>query len=87
MALGDTFMALVAFSVAEGYCLQRTAFPDETFRTVCLGALGVNLLLRAIWGMIIWPFFFNPLRHLPRVPVWIIPNPDCNISNPPSRGS
>ncbi|KAJ5808971.1 hypothetical protein N7474_010240 [Penicillium riverlandense] len=68
MALGETLLALAAFSVAEGYFLQRAAFPDETFRTVCLGALGVNFLLRAIWGMVIWPFFFNPLRHLPRVP-------------------
>jgi hypothetical protein len=67
--MSDTIPALAAFTLAEAYFLQRTVFTEETFRTVCLGALGVNLLLKAFYGIIIWPFFINPLRHLPRVPV------------------
>jgi hypothetical protein len=29
----------------------------------------VNLVLKLIWYLIIWPFFVNPLRHLPQVGV------------------
>lgn len=68
MAFGDSLVALAAFSLAEGYFLHRTVFADESLRTVCLGALGMNLLLRAVYALLIWPFFMNPLRHLPRVP-------------------
>jgi hypothetical protein len=67
--MSDTIPALAAFTLVEAYFLQRTVFAEETFRTVCLGALGVNLLMKALYGLIIWPFFLNPLRHLPRVPV------------------
>ncbi|KAJ5086261.1 hypothetical protein NUU61_007568 [Penicillium alfredii] len=68
MAAGDSLPALAAFTIVEAYFLQRTLFADEAFRTVCLGALGVNLLLKGIWSLAIWPFFLNPLRHLPKVP-------------------
>ncbi|KAJ6100465.1 hypothetical protein N7499_000095 [Penicillium canescens] len=66
--MSDTIPALAAFTLVEAYFLQRTVFAEETFRTVCLGALGVNLLMKALYGIIIWPFFLNPLRHLPKVP-------------------
>lgn len=69
MAVGDALPALLAFTLAEAYFLQRTVFAEETFRRVCLGALGVNLTLKALWTVVIWPFVFNPLRHLPTIPV------------------
>ncbi|KAJ5549695.1 hypothetical protein N7535_002368 [Penicillium sp. DV-2018c] len=67
MAIGDGLPTVAAFSLVEAYFLQRTVFEDKTFQAVCLGTLGVNLLLNAVYGLIIWPFLFNPLRHLPKV--------------------
>lgn len=69
MAVGDSFPLLAALTLVEAYLLQRTVFADEAFRTVVLYALGVNILLKGIYSLIIWPFFLNPLRHLPMVPV------------------
>lgn len=69
MAVGDSLPALVAFSLVEAYFLQRTVFADEAFRTVVLGALGVNFVLKGFYSLIIWPLFINPLRHLPTIPV------------------
>ncbi|KAJ5112021.1 hypothetical protein N7532_000066 [Penicillium argentinense] len=68
MAAGDSLPALVALSLVEAFFLQRTIFADETLRTVILGALGVNVLLKGIWSLIVWPLLFNPLRHLPTIP-------------------
>lgn len=67
--MADSLLAIAAASVAEGYLLQRTVFEGETFRVVCLGAFGVNLVLKAFWSLVIYPFFVNPLRHLPQVQV------------------
>lgn len=64
-----SLVAVTGLAVVEGYFLQRTVFVDSTFRNVCLSALGVNLSLWIIWNVFIWPFFFNPLRHLPEVKV------------------
>jgi hypothetical protein len=69
MALGDSLPTVAAFSLVEGYILQRTIFEDKTFQAVCLGALGVNFLLNAVYGLLIWPFLLNPVRHLPKVQV------------------
>lgn len=69
MGYGDSLFAIAALSVFEGYLLQHTVYVDHAFRTVCLGAFGVNLLLKAIWTVLIYPHFVNPLRHLPQVPV------------------
>lgn len=69
MAFGDNLPALGAISLVEAYLLQRTVFADETFRTVCLWALGSNLAILFLYSAIVWPFFLNPLRHLPTVPV------------------
>lgn len=65
----DSLLGLAAFSVLEGYLLQRSVIIDHAFRTVVLGALGVNLILKLFWNVFIYPFFLNPLRHLPRVEV------------------
>ena len=69
MAAGDSLPALLAFTLVEAYFLQRTIFADETFRTVVLGAVAVNVFLKGLYSLVVWPFFLNPLRHLPRVPV------------------
>jgi len=69
MALGDSIPALMAFTLVEAFFLRHTVFADETLRTVLLGALGVNVVVMAIYTAIIWPLFLNPLRHLPTVPV------------------
>lgn len=69
MAYGDSLFALAGISIVEGYLLQRTAFPEIAFRSVCLGAFAVNLLLKLFYSSFIYPFFVNPLRHLPQVDV------------------
>lgn len=69
MAAGDSIPYLVAFTLVEAYVLQRTVFADETLRTVILGALGVNIVLKGVYSLLIWPFLLNPLRHLPTIPV------------------
>ncbi|KAJ5772764.1 hypothetical protein N7457_007660 [Penicillium paradoxum] len=67
MALGDSLPAIGAFSLVEAYFLQRVVFEDKTFQTICLGSLGVNFSLLAIYSMVLWPYLLNPLRHLPKV--------------------
>lgn len=65
----DSLLAAILLSLLEGFFLQRTYLGEYTFRTVTLGAFGVNLLLLAIWNLLIYPYFITPLRHLPTVPV------------------
>lgn len=77
MAVGDSLPALTVFTLVESYFLQRTVFVNEAFRTVCLGALGVNLVLLGLWSSFIYPYFLNPLRHLPTIPVCVI-TPKCS---------
>lgn len=69
MAFGDSILVVGAFTLAEAYFLQRTVFADKTFQTISLSALGVNILLKAFYGIIIWPFLLSPMRHLPKVQV------------------
>lgn len=71
MAAGDSLPALLAFTLVEAYVLQRTVFADETLRTVVLGTVAFNVFLKSLYSLVIWPFFLNPLRHLPMVPVCI----------------
>lgn len=69
MALGDSLPAIGVFSLVEAYVLQRHVWEEKTLQTICLGTLGVNLLLNAVYSIFIWPLLLNPLRHLPRVQV------------------
>lgn len=69
MAFGDNILTVGAFTLAEAYFLQRTVLVDKTFQTICLSALGVNILLKAFYGIIIWPLLLSPMRHLPKVQV------------------
>lgn len=78
---GESFPALVVGTLVEAYLLQRTIFTEETFRTIGLGALAFNLFVLAIWNVVVWPFFLNPLRHLPTIPVCIKVHPDNGNAN------
>ncbi|OJJ53324.1 hypothetical protein ASPSYDRAFT_61978 [Aspergillus sydowii CBS 593.65] len=61
-------LSILALTLVEAFLLQRSVFTDAPFRTVALGAAAVNLALLVIYNWLIWPFFLNPLRHLPRAP-------------------
>ncbi|KAF9889511.1 hypothetical protein FE257_007221 [Aspergillus nanangensis] len=63
----DSTLLLVLLSLVEGYLFQRFVFLESAFRTVTLGALGVNLVVLIIWNALIYPFFITPVRHLPTV--------------------
>lgn len=69
MSVGDALPALMVVTLAEAYLLHRTVFTEETFRLVGLGTLAVNLVLKGLWSLLVWPLVLNPLRHLPTVPV------------------
>ena len=59
---------LSVLAILEGYLLRNFLLPDYAFRTLVLGALGVNLLAKGIYNFLIYPLFLNPLRHLPTIP-------------------
>ncbi|KAL2797475.1 cytochrome P450 [Aspergillus keveii] len=59
---------ILGLSIVEAVLLQRTVWLDAPFRTVALGSAAVNLVLLVIYNLFIWPFFLNPLRHLPKAP-------------------
>jgi hypothetical protein len=67
--MADMLLAIASISLAEGYFLQRSVLNEHSFRSVCLGAVGVNLALKVFWDLIIYPFFVTPNRHLPTVKV------------------
>jgi hypothetical protein len=60
---------VLGLSIVEAILLQRTVLIDAPFRTVALGSATVNLIILVIYNLFIWPFFLNPLRHLPKAPV------------------
>lgn len=61
-------ISLTGLAIVEGYLVQR-AFPEYHFRTAVLLAWGLNLLLQLVYNVAVYPFFVNPLRHLPTVKV------------------
>lgn len=69
MAAGDSLPALLVLTLVEAYFLQRAVFVEQTFQTVLLWSLGVNVLGKGLYSLVIWPFYLNPLRHLPTIPV------------------
>lgn len=62
-------LPILAVTLAEAFLLQRSFFTDTPFRTVALCSAAVNFVLLGIHNFLIWPFFLNPLRHLPSAPV------------------
>jgi hypothetical protein len=69
MRFVDRLVVNLFFSAAEAYVLLRTTLPNYTFQQVFARAFGLNFAAQAIWALFIWPFVFNPLRHLPKVNV------------------
>ena len=65
----DSGLALLSVSLVEAYLLQRSLLPDWAFRSVTVLSLAGNLTLRLIWGLVVYPYFVTPLRHLPTLPV------------------
>lgn len=65
-------LVLLGASLVEGYLLQHSLLPDWAFRSVTLLALAGNLILRLVWGVVIYPYWVTPLRHLPTLPVYFI---------------
>ncbi|OOF92899.1 hypothetical protein ASPCADRAFT_133286 [Aspergillus carbonarius ITEM 5010] len=64
----DSGLALLSVSLVEAYLLQRSLLPDWAFRSVTVLSLAGNLTLRLIWGLVVYPYFVTPLRHLPTLP-------------------
>ena len=62
-------LPLLALTLTEAFILQRSVFTDTPFRSIAIGSAAVNLVLLGIYKFLIWPFFLNPLRHLPKAPV------------------
>lgn len=48
-------LVLLGASLVEGYLLQHSLLPDWAFRSVTLLALAGNLILRLVWGVVIYP--------------------------------
>lgn len=71
MALGDNLPTVAAFSLVEAYLLQRMVFAETAFRTLLLYTFIVTLSAQGFYSIIIYPLLLNPVRHLPKVPVWI----------------
>jgi hypothetical protein len=69
MGIGDKLAAIAALSAVESYLLQRTVLPDQAFRSLALWTFWSNIGLRVLYDIVIYPYFLNPLRHLPRVQV------------------
>lgn len=69
MPTKESLTVLVPTTVVETFILIATRVTTERPATIFCYALGVNVILLAIWSIFIWPFLFNPLRHLPTVKV------------------
>ncbi|KAL4961883.1 cytochrome P450 [Aspergillus stella-maris] len=61
-------LPLLALTLTEAFLLQRSVFTDAPYRSIAIGSAAVNLVLLGIYRFLIWPFFLNPLRHLPKAP-------------------
>ncbi|KAI9369159.1 cytochrome P450 [Aspergillus egyptiacus] len=61
-------LPILVVTLVEAFFLHRTVLDSIPFRAVVLGSVAVNLVVLAIYNLFIWPFFVNPLRHLPRAP-------------------
>ena len=72
----ERLILLVPSTVVESLVIIASRMTSERPATIFLYALGVNFILLALWNIFIWPFFFNPLRHLPTVQVSVL----CNVS-------
>lgn len=58
---------LTGLAIVQGYIVQHF-FPEYHFRTTVFTSLCLNVLLYAFYRLLIYPYFLNPLRHLPTIP-------------------
>lgn len=65
----ERMLLLIPSTVVETLLVVATRITLERPSIVFLYALAVNFVLLSIWSVFIWPFFINPLRHLPTVHV------------------
>ncbi|KAJ5818980.1 hypothetical protein N7474_004571 [Penicillium riverlandense] len=65
----EHLVSLIPVTVAETFGVMVSRLTTERPTTIFLYALIINLCLMLIWDIFIWPFFFNPLRHLPTGPL------------------
>lgn len=65
----ERMLLLVPLTVVETLLIIATGITPERPSTIFLHALAANFTLLSIWSVFIWPYFINPLRHLPTVRV------------------
>lgn len=65
----ERLVLLIPLTVVESGLIIFFRMTSARPTTIFLYAFTVNFVLMAIWNIFIWPFFFNPLRHLPTVHV------------------
>ncbi|KAG2418345.1 hypothetical protein HFD88_001446 [Aspergillus terreus] len=67
-SVAEQLAFLIPVTVVETFAVTATRMvPEQKPTSVFLYALGLNLVLLAIWNIFVWPFLVNPLRHLPTV--------------------
>lgn len=59
---------LTGLAIIQGYIVQHFFFPEYHFRTIVFTSLCLNVFLYAFYRLLIYPYFLNPLRHLPTIP-------------------
>lgn len=65
----ERILLLVPTAITETLLVIASRITAERPATIFLYALAINFVLLATWRIFIWPFLFNPLRHLPTVRV------------------
>ncbi|CAG8933474.1 unnamed protein product [Penicillium salamii] len=70
MSAKDRLTSIVPISIVETLLVVAWSMTEERLwrpSTIFCCIFGANVALLAIWRIFIWPFLFNPLRHLPTV--------------------
>lgn len=73
MRFQDLLIVNLLVTGGEAYGLLRMQFPNHSYQEVFIWSFAVNLAAQLAWALLIWPFFINPLRHLPTPAVRISP--------------
>lgn len=65
----ERLLLLIPTTIIETLLAIASRTTADRPATIFLYALAINFVLLATWSIFIWPFLFNPLRHLPTVRV------------------
>lgn len=65
----ERILILILTAIIETLLVIASRMTADRSATIFLYALAINFVLLATWSVFIWPFLFNPLRHLPTVRV------------------